>query len=109
MSSATRLCGVGGEVAAGEAELVVEHDRGGQCGEPGAQSDPEVSEGAGAVALEREDVLAGLEDRFDPLADRRQVRSASCLVLAAGSHDRGFECREFGLEVLAAEVLVTDQ
>src|SRR5215212_1666763 len=109
MSSATRLCRVGGEVAGREVELVVEHYGCGERGEAGAQADAEVGEGPGAVALEREDVLAGLEDRFDPLADRGQVRSASLLVLAAGAHDRRLQLGEFGLEVLAAEVLVADQ
>src|SRR5919109_5318748 len=109
MSSATRLCRVGGEAAGREAELVVEHDGGGERGEAGAQADAKVGEGSGAVALEGEDVLAGLEDRFNPLADRGQVRSAALLVLAAGAHDPRLQLGEFGLEVLAAEVLVADQ
>jgi len=54
--------------------LVVEHDRGRERGESRAQPDAKVVEGARAVALEGEDVFAGPEDRFDPLADRREVR-----------------------------------
>ena len=74
MTSATRLCDVAGEATAGAAELVVERHGGSERGEAGTQADAEVVEGAGAVAFEREDVLAGSEDRFDPLADRREVR-----------------------------------
>ena len=88
---------------------MVERDGGRERGEPGGKSDAEVVEGARAVALEGEDVLAGLEDRFDPLADRREVWDASSLVFAAWSHDRRFQRGQFGLEVLAAEVLVADQ
>ena len=40
----------------------------------------------GPVAFEGEDVLAGPEDRLDALADGRQVRTLSGLVLAAGPH-----------------------
>src|SRR5919106_4570949 len=109
MSSATQLCGVGREAAGWEAELVVEHHGRGERGEAGAQADAKVGQGAGAVALEREDVLAGLKDRLDSLADRRQVRPAALLVLAAGAHDRRLELGELGLEVLAAEVLIADQ
>ena len=83
MTSAAWLCGVGDEAAAGAAEFVVEHDRGGEGGEAGAQADAEVSVCAGAVALEREDVLEGPEDRLDPLADRRQMRPAARLVFAS--------------------------
>src|ERR1039458_5060456 len=74
MSSATGLCGVVDEGAGGAAELVVEHHGGSEGGESGAEACAEVREGSGAVSLECEDVLAGPEDRFDPLADRREVR-----------------------------------
>src|SRR3954451_4719485 len=109
MSSATRSGRVGGEAAGWAAKLVVEHHGCGERGEPRAQADAEVGEGAGAVAFEREDVLAGLKDRFDALADRRQVRSVALLILAPGPHDRRLQRGEFGLEVLAAKVLIADQ
>jgi hypothetical protein len=44
----------------------------------------EVGEGSGSVALEREAVFAGLEDRFDALADRGEVQLVVGLVLAGG-------------------------
>ena len=110
MSCATGLCGVVDECAAGAAELVVEHDGGGERGESGAEADAEVVQGAGAVAFEGEDVFAGLEDRFDPLADRGEVRAACLSRLCGGgagswrrarrarsrSPCRGSSCRRSG-------------
>src|ERR1035438_3989024 len=109
MSSATVLCGVADGGAAGAAESVVECDCGGECGEACDESDAEIFEGAGAVAFEREDVFAGLEDRLDALADRCEVGAAAGLVFAAGADDRRVEVGELGFEVLATEVLVADQ
>src|ERR1700736_6073667 len=106
MTCATGLCGVVDEGTAGTAELVVEHDGGGERGEPGAQAGAEVVEGASAVAFEGEDVLGSPEDRFDSLSDRREVRAATFLVLAARPEDGCVELGELGFEVLAAEVLV---
>src|SRR5512144_3298076 len=109
MSSATALRRIAGDRAAGAAELVVERDGGGERGEAAGEPDTQVVECARAVAFEREDVLAGVEDRFDALAQRCQVRAAAALVGAAGAHDRRAELGELGFEVLAAEVLVADQ
>ena len=58
----------------------------------------EAGEGSGAVAFEGEQVFAGPEDRFDPLADRGEVRSLSGLVFAAGADDRGVEQLDVGGE-----------
>src|SRR5207302_7366759 len=109
MSSATVLGGVAGEAAGWASEAVVECDSGSECGEACEQSYAQVGEGAGAVALEREQVLAGLEDRLDPLADRREVRAAPALVFAPRAHDLSVEAGELCLEVFAAEVLIADQ
>src|SRR4029077_15505600 len=109
MSSATVSGDVVGEAAGWAAEAVIECDGGGECGEAGEQAHAEVLQGARAVTLEGKDVLAGLEDRLDPLADVREVGAAAALVFAARTHDLGVEVREFGLEVLAAEVLIADQ
>jgi hypothetical protein len=106
MSSATRLRGVAGKAAAGAAELVVERDCGGECGESGAEAHAEIGEGPGAVAFEGEDVFAGLEDRLDPLADWREVRTLADLVFASRAHDRRVERGQLGLEFLTAEVLI---
>src|SRR4051812_41306578 len=84
MSCAAGSGGVAGEGAAGAAEAVVERDRGGERGEAAGEPDAQLVQDAGAVAFEAEDVLGGEEDRFDALANRREGRSASAFVLAAG-------------------------
>jgi hypothetical protein len=108
MIDATALGGVVGEGAAGSAELVVEGDAAGEgeesCGDAGA----EVSEGAGTVPFECEEVFAGEEDRFDPLPDRRQRDPGVGLVLAGGSDDDGAELADSGLEVVAGVAFVAD-
>src|SRR5487761_1227110 len=109
MSSATGLCGVAGERAAGPAELVVERDRCAERDEACGEANTEVVEGSGAVALEGEEVFEGPEDRLDALADGCEMRAAARLVFAARPHDPGFESLQVTLEVFAAEVLVADQ
>jgi len=71
--------------------LVVEGDRCGEAAEAGEDSFSESGEGAGAVAFEGEEFFAGPEDRFDPLADRREVWFGATLVSPAWAHDRGVE------------------
>ena len=87
MSSSTGLGDVVDEGAWRAAESVVEADGGGE--DAACDVGSEAVEGAGAVAFEGEQVFAGLEDRFDPLSDWRQVRAASGFVFAAGSADGG--------------------
>src|SRR5438132_607976 len=99
MSSATVLGGVAGEGSAGAAETVIECDRRGKCCEAGEQAHAEVLQGARAMALEREHVLAGLEDRLDPLADGRKARAVAGLILAPGTHDLSVEAGELCFEV----------
>jgi hypothetical protein len=88
---------------------VVEGDGGGEREESAGQAGSEAVQGAGAVALEGEDVLGGPVDRLDSLADRREVQPFAGLVFAAGAHDRGVKRGEVGFELGAAEVLVADQ
>src|SRR3954449_9629529 len=99
MSDSARSGGVGGERSAGAAESVVERDGGGQCEEALAEADPEAVQGAGAVALEGQEVFAGPEDRLDALTDRGQVWPAAGLVLAGGANDVRGERRDRGGEV----------
>src|SRR5215212_6540271 len=63
---------VGGEVACGTSEAVVERDRGRQCEELGGQTRWEGVRFSGAVVFEAEHVLGGLKDALDALADRGQ-------------------------------------
>jgi hypothetical protein len=69
--------------------LVVEGDRCGEAAE--ASEDPFAGscEGAGAVAPEGEEVLAGPEDRFDPLSDGCDVRALAGFVFAAWACEGG--------------------
>src|SRR4051794_6010614 len=90
MVDSTRLRGVGGECAAGAAEALVEADAGGEREQAEGDSRAEVVQGSGAVTFEREDVLAGAEDRFDALSDRREVWPAFVLVAAGGRAGRGW-------------------
>src|SRR3954454_9990440 len=107
MSCAAGSGGVAGQRAAGAAEAVIECDGGGQRGEAAGESDAQLVQDAGVVAFEAEDVLGGEEDRFDALADGREVWSAAAF-LAAGAVDLRVERGEVGFELAPAEVLVAD-
>src|ERR1700679_2245828 len=108
MIDSTVLGAVVDECAAGSAELVVEGDRGGEAEEALKDALSEAGEGSGSVALEREDVLAGPEDRLDPLADRGEVWSSPGLVFAARPDDRGVEFAGLGGELFAGVALIAD-
>src|SRR5829696_3721789 len=108
MSSSAGLGDVVDEGAWWAAELVVQGDRGGECEEAACDAGSEAAECAGAVALEREDVLGGPVDRLDPLADRGEVKAAAGFVFAAWSDDQGAEVGGLGFEVAAGVALVAD-
>src|SRR4051794_41278543 len=109
MVDSTRLGAVVDEGTAGSSELVVEGDRGGQAAESGEDPFAQSGEGAGAVAFERQEVLAGPEDRLDALTDRRQMRTAAGLVAATRAHDRGVTLGHGGGEGATGVALVTEQ
>src|SRR5438105_4099426 len=108
MSSSTGSGGVVGERAWWSAESVVEGDCCGEGEEAAADAGAEAVEGAGAVAFEGEQVFAGLEDRFDSLADWRQVRPAGLFVSTARPDDRRREGLGGAFEVAAGVALVGD-
>src|SRR5438093_5236102 len=108
MSSSTGSGGVVGERAWRAAEAVVEGDCGCECEEADFDAGCEAVEGAGSVPFEREQVFAGLEDRFDALTDRCEVWPAGGFVLAARSDDRGVELGGGGFELAAGVALVAD-
>src|SRR4051795_4324344 len=105
MSCAAGSGGVAGQRAAGASEAVGERDGGGHGGEAAGEPHTQLVQDAGAGAFEAEDVLGGEEDRFDALADRREVRSAALLVLAARAVEVRIEGAQVGLELAPAEVL----
>ena len=108
MSSSTVSDGVVDEGAWWAAESVVECDCGGEGEEAACDAGSEAVEAAGSMLFEGEEVFAGLEDRFDPLADRRQMRPLSGFVFAAGPADGGVEVGGGVFELAAGVALVTD-
>jgi len=94
--------------AARTPEPVVERDACRKRQEALGDASAQVVKGAGAVALQGEDVLAGPKDRLDPLADRGEVDAVVGLVLSSGPDDRGLEGADRLGEVLARVALVAD-
>src|SRR5260370_30445668 len=109
MVDSARLGAVVDEGSAWSSELVVEGDRGGEAAEAGEYAFAESCEGACAVAFEGEEVFAGPEDRFDPLADRREVQTVGGFVFSAGPDDRRVALGDLGGELAAGVALVTQE
>src|ERR671910_2928929 len=109
MVDSARLGAVVDEGTAGASELVVEGDRGGQAAEAREDAFAQPGERASAVAFEREQVFAGPEDRLNALADRRQMRAAAGLVLAAWAHERGVELADRRREGAAPGTLIAQE
>src|SRR6059036_2034363 len=105
MIDATRLPGVVGDRAAWATELVVEADAGREREQAGGDAGEQVARGASAVALEREQVLAGEEDRLDALADGSEVQPALRLVSAGRPHDERAELGDRSRELAARVAL----
>src|SRR5215207_7263397 len=105
----SELVGIGGEVAAGVADLPVVPEAGGEGEQPHPDAGAESGEGAGAVAFEPELALAGPEDRFDALADEPERAEAWLLVASVGAQEGRSLLGDEALEVLAREALVGDE
>src|SRR6266545_5512626 len=109
MIDSTRSGHVGHERAARSPELVVEPDARCERQDPRADARAQALGGASAVALQREEVLEGLKDRLDPLADASQARAAARgLVRAGRAHHLPAELGHGGLEGGADIALVAD-
>src|SRR5215210_5857744 len=106
--SAWWLCGEVGDGAGRAVEPVVEVDAGGEREQSLGDACAQVSQRAGAVAFEAEEVFAGPEDRLDSLADRGQARAAVGFVLAGGSKHGGAELVDGVGEVAPGVALVGD-
>src|SRR5215210_8441098 len=101
--------GLGGEVGDGAwcaSEPVVEVDAGGQRKQALRDAGAEVSERAGAVAFEAEEVFAGPEDRLDPLSDRRQMQLGVGFVGAGGAQQGAAELGDCVGELAAGVAFV---
>lgn len=77
--------------AARAPEPVVERDARSQRQEALGDANAQVVKGAGAVALQGEDALAGPEDRLDALSDRGEMKDALGLVPSRRPDDRCVE------------------
>jgi hypothetical protein len=108
MSSSTGSGDVVDEGACWPAEAVVEGDCCGEGKEACADAGCEAMEGAGAVAFEGEEVFAGLEDRFDPLPDRRDLWPFARFGFAFWPDDRGVEQGGGPFELAAGLAEVAD-
>src|SRR5215472_3863073 len=69
----------------GGADLPVPPDAGRECQQPLGNPRHNPSRGTAAVLFERELSLEGVDDAFDPLADRAQGAAAGRLILAIGT------------------------
>src|SRR3954447_1227133 len=94
---------VSGEVAAWVTDVVVVDESGGEGEQPQCDADADAGHGAAAVVFERELVLAGPDDRFDPLADGTERAVATRLVVAVGPQEAGAEAGHVRLERFACE------
>ena len=84
-------------------EPPVDVDAGRERQHPGADASAKAIDRARSVALEGEDVLAGLKDRLDPLADRGEVGTAAGLIAPRrpkqGRAEACHPCLELGSRV----------
>jgi hypothetical protein len=87
---------------------VVEGNAGAQREEATGDARPQAAQGAGAVALEGENVLRGPVDALDSLARRGQVEGLTGLVLAARPQNRRAGGGSIRLEVGAGVALVAE-
>src|SRR4051812_50189487 len=104
-----RLIGVAGELAAWQAEALVEVDRGAEgedaCGDASEQS----CWGAAAVVFEQELVFEAVDDRLDPLPDPAERRVWPVgLVGSAWPQQQRAQLAHGGFEVGAGEAFVAD-
>src|SRR5450756_987523 len=90
-------------------EPVVEADAGRQAEEAGQDALAQAGHGARPVPLEREQILAGPEDRLDALADEGQVRALAGFVLARRPYDRGAQLGHGGRELTPGVALVAEE
>ena len=88
---------------------VVEADAGGEAEEAHEHPLTQTRHGARPVTFQGEQVLAGPEDRFDALADGRQVRAASGFVLARRPRHGDAEISSPGGELTPGVALVADE
>ncbi len=90
MSDSVRMDGsvvLGDEMAAWVADVPVVPEAGGEREQALRDAGDEALQGASAVAFDRELVLAGVDDRLDPLSDAAERTEATWFVAAVGTHE----------------------
>src|SRR5436190_24382639 len=108
MIDSARLRHEGDQAAGRTAKMVVEPDAGGQ-GQEAHATRPEPFWSAGTVALQAEQVLEGLEDRLDALADAPQVGTRARRLIPPGRADHvAAELGHGALEAAPDIALVAD-
>jgi len=93
---------------AGTTKLMVEADAGRKGKQPGEDAHHQVSRGPGAMSLQRKQVLAGPEDRLDPLPDRSEMRAFLLFVGSGRADDGSPQLRDLPGEVPAGVPFVAD-
>src|SRR6266516_259550 len=86
----------------------VDVDAGRERQQAGGNAGAEPVDRSRSMALEGEDVLAGAEDRLDPLANRRQMRAASRLVGSCRPKEPRSELGAEALELRSRVAFVGD-
>ena len=100
---------IDGEVPAGRAQEPVVPAAGGEREQTLGDAGDEALEGAGAVVLERELVLARVDDRLDPLAHATERAEAGLFVGAVGAQQSRSGGADDLLELGSGKALVDDQ
>src|SRR5918998_2628276 len=95
------------EAAVPAASELVVADCGGQSEESDRDSGHEAGHRVRAMALQRELAFEGVDDRFDPLADRAEPAEATRLVFAIGPQQSAAHLLDHRFEVAAGEPLVS--
>src|SRR5262249_30180164 len=109
MVSSTGSGRVVGECARRAGEAVVEGDRGREGEEACPDAGAEAVQGAGAVAFEREQVFAGLEDRLDSLSDWREPGPVAGFVFPSWPDDCRVELGGCFLELASGVAFVAER
>jgi hypothetical protein len=109
MIDSTPLPVVVDQSSAGTTQLVVEADAGSQAEKALHYALSEALDGSSPVTFQGEDVFAGVEDRFDPLAKWSKVRTLPRLVFALGPDRDGSQVSDGRSELPARVSLVGKQ
>src|SRR4030042_4386814 len=109
MIDSTPLSIVVDQGPAGTTEWVVEADTGGQAEKALQYAFFEARKGAGSMAFQGEEVLAGVEDGFDALAEWSEMRTFSGLIPTLRTDHGSFKVLDSRGELFARIALVAQE